>query len=107
MSQPSDLGLSAVRLEFSDGHGVILVEKEDGYTLFDVERFCWLNAHSIWGLLGSFVGASEMQSWPSHEAFEAWRAKPDNAARLVGHAGRVEVDVMGPIRLSDNAGATL
>ena len=107
MSQFLDLGIIAVRLEFSDGHGVILVAKEAGYTLFDVERFCWLNAHSIWGLLGSFVGASEMQTWPSHEAFEAWRADPDNAALLVGHAGRFEVDVMGPIRLSDNAGATL
>jgi hypothetical protein len=107
MTEPLDQGLVAVRLEFSDGNGVMLVEKEEGYTLFDVERFCWLNAHSIWGLLGSFVGASEMQSWPSLEAFESWRADPSNAALLVGHAGRVEVDVMGPIRLSDNTGATL
>ena len=107
MSEPLDLGLIAVRLEFSDGHGIILVEKEDGYTLFDVERFCWLNAHSIWGLLGSFVGATEMQTWPSHEAYDAWLAVPGNPERLIGFAGRVQVDVMGPIRLSDNAGATL
>jgi hypothetical protein len=107
MTEHADLGVIAIRLEFSDGEGVILIEREDGYTLFDVERFCWLNAHSIWGLLGSFVGASEMQSWPSHQAFEDWRAIPANAALLVGHAGRVEVDATGPIRLSDNAGATL
>jgi hypothetical protein len=107
MPEYIDLGVIAIRLEFTDGYGVILVEKEDGYTLFDVERFCWLNAHSIWGLLGSFESASEMQAWPSHEAFEAWRADPENAALLVGHAGHVEVDATGPIRLSDNAGATL
>jgi hypothetical protein len=107
MTDPIDLGITAIRLDFSDGNGVILIVNEEGYSLFDVERFCWLNADSIWGLLGSFVGASEMQKWASLEEFETWRADPSNAASLVGHAGRVEVDATGPIRLSDNMGATL
>jgi hypothetical protein len=107
MTESPDQGLVAVRLEFSNGYGVMLVEREEGYTLFDVERFCWLNAQSIWNLLGEFVGASEMLSWLSRAEFEAWRTIPENAEQLVGHAGRVEIDVTGPIRLSDNAGATL
>lgn len=82
MPDPIDLGITAIRLEFSDGNGVILIVNEEGYSLFDVERFCWLNADLIWGLLGSFVGASEMQKWASLEEFEAWRADPSNAAKF-------------------------
>ncbi len=97
--------ITAVRLLFSRGDGTFLVEREEGYSLFQVERFCWMNASSMFEELGEFEGAEEIQSWPSREAFDAWLAVPHNSGILAGHAGDMIVGYVGPHRLSDNAGA--
>ncbi len=95
----------AVRLLFARGEGTFLVEREEDYSLFAVERFCWMNAGSMFEELGGFESAFEMQSWPSREAFDAWLAVPGNSNKLAGFAGQMPLGYVGPLRLSDNAGA--
>ncbi|WP_020173574.1 hypothetical protein [Methyloferula stellata] len=97
--------ITAVRLLFSRGDGTFLVEREEGYSLFSVERFCWMNAGSMFEELGEFEGAEEMQSWPTREAFDAWIALAENRATLAGHVENLIIGYVGPHRLSDNAGA--
>ncbi len=97
--------ITAVRLLFSRGDGTFLVEREEDYSLFNVERFCWMNAGSMFEELGEFEGAEEMQSWPTRDAFDAWAQTPENRATLAGHAGSLIIGYVGPHRLSDNAGA--
>ncbi len=101
--------ITAVRLLFSRGNGTFLVEREEGYSLFQVERFCWMNAGSMFEELGEFEGAEEMQSWPSREAFDAWASLAENRATLAGrvenHIENLVIGYVGPHRLSDIAGA--
>jgi len=95
----------AVRLIFSAGEGVVLVEREDTFSLFDVERFCWMNAGSMFEELGEFEGARELQFWASRADFDAWVAVPGNSSELAGYVGNAQIGYVGPLRLSDNAGA--
>jgi hypothetical protein len=101
--------ITAVRLLFSRGDGTFLVEREEGYSLFSVEQFCWMNAGSMFEELGEFEGAEEIRSWPTREAFDAWIALAENRATLAGrvenHLGDLVIGYVGPHRLSDNAGA--
>lgn len=97
--------ITAVRLLFSRGDGTFLVEREEAYSLFSVEQFCWMNAGSMFEELGEFEGVEEMQSWPTREAFDAWATIAENRATLAGHAGNLVIGYVGPHRLSDNAGA--
>ncbi len=99
--------ITAVRLLFSRGDGTFLVEREADYSLFNVERFCWMNAGSMFEELGEFEGAEEIQSWPTREAFDAWLGTPGNSGTLAGHVGDTIIGYVGPHRLSDNAGAGL
>jgi len=97
--------IAAVRLLFSRGEGVFLVEREEDYSLFSVERFCWMNAGSMFEELGEFEKAEEILSWPSREAFDAWVAVPGNSGQLAGQVGSLTIGYVGPLKLSDNAGA--
>jgi hypothetical protein len=101
--------ITAVRLLFSRGDGTFLVEREEDYSLFSVERFCWMNAGSMFEELGEFEGAEEIRSWPNREAFDAWISLAENRATLAGHVeNHIEnlvIGYVGPHRLSDNAGA--
>jgi len=101
--------ITAVRLLFSRGDGTFLVEREEDYSLFSVERFCWMNAGSMFEELGEFEGAEEIRSWPTREAFDAWISLAENRATLAGHVeNHIEnlvIGYVGPHRLSDNAGA--